>query len=106
MVRRKGLEYDGYLDPSRAAVIDDAHLARVNYEAFFFRSPEARARFLEDPIAYCGLVTDPVSKRRFHPKRGARRLERDGVLWLFESRWTYDSFRSNPTIHERPGWTM
>ena len=39
--------------------------------------------FLTDPVASCGLLTDPVSKRRFRPQRGSPRATHDGVMYLF-----------------------
>ncbi len=105
-VRRKGLALNDYFDPSRSAVIDDEHLARINYESFFFADTEARAVFLEDPIRYCGLVTDPVTKRRFRPRPTSLRAEYEGVLYLFESRTGLSAFERMPQDFVRPGYRM
>jgi YHS domain-containing protein len=104
--RRMGLELEGYLDASQPAVIDDDHMVRLNYEAFFFSSPEQREVFLGDPVARCGLLTDPVSKRRFLPDRSSPRAEHDGVLYVFETRENLRMFRRRPDDYRLPGWTM
>jgi len=105
-VRRKGLALNDYFDPSRSAVIDDEHLARINYESFFFADTEARAVFLEDPIRYCGLVTDPVTKRRFRPRPTSPRADFDDVLYLFESGKSQTAFEQMPQDFVRPGYRM
>ena len=105
-VRRKGLTLNDYFDPSRPAVIDDDHLARINYESFFFADTEGRAVFLDDPIRYCSLVTDPVTKRRFRPRPTSLRAEYEGVLYLFESRTGLSTFERMPQDFVRPGYRM
>lgn len=90
--RRLGLELDGYLDPTRPALLDGEHCVRLNYEA--------------DPTRYCGLVTDPVSKRRFLPERHAPRAEHEGVTYLFESESARATFVRRPERFRLPGWSM
>ncbi len=106
MLVRKGLTVPCYFDPTRNAVLDDEHMVRVNYEIYLFSDTEKRARFLDDPVGYCGLVTDPVSKRRFRPSESSRRCEEGGVVWFFASRHTYRRFQSNPERYRLPGYRM
>ena len=105
-LQRRELSFQGYFDPTRPAVIDGEHLARVNYESYLFADESGRSRFLEDPVLYCGLVTDPVSKRRFRPRDDAPRIELEGVLYLFESEGNLDRFCRDTEAHVRPGHTM
>jgi len=104
--RRMGLELPGYLDQTRPAVLDEAHSVRLNYEAFFFASEQNRARFLADPVAHCGLLTDPVSKRRFRPRPDSPRAEHLGVTYFFQSRRSRERFARRPDDFRLPGWSM
>ena len=106
MAQRAGLRFDGYLDPTRPAKLDGEHCVRINYEAFLFASVQNRDRFLADPIFYCGLLTDPVSKRRFRPGLNAPRTEHDGVLYFFEDPGNLERFARRPDDYRLPGWTM
>ena len=63
-------------------------------------------RFLEDPVTYCGLLTDPVSKRRFRPSRESPLLEHEGVLYLFEGPETVKWFTRTPGDYILPGYEM
>lgn len=105
-VRRKGLALADYFDPTQPAVIDAEHLARLNYESYFFADTEGRARFLEDPIRFCGLVTDPVTKHRFRPNVESPRAEHAGVLYFFESGRNRYAFDRMPEDFVRPGYEM
>ena len=106
MLVRKGLTVPCYFDPTRNAVLDDEHMVRVNYEIFLFSDTKKRARFLEDPVQYSGLVTDPVSKRRFRPSRSSPACEEGGVVWLFATNRTYGRFRRDPERYRLPGFKM
>ena len=103
---RRAVSLGCYFRPEVPAVLDDAHQVRLNYEAYFFSEPEMVARFRADPIRYCGLLTDPVSNRRFRPDRAAPRLAHEGVVYYFESVQTRDRFRRTPEAYVLPGWTM
>lgn len=105
-VRRKGLAFQDYLDQRRPAVIDAAHCVRLNYEAFFFADAWERERFLSDPVAYCGLLTDPVSRSRFRPAEDSPRLEHAGVTYYFESAGNRARFEDDPETFSLPGWKM
>ena len=106
MLVRKGVRLRGYFDDRREAVLDEAHMVRLNYEAFFFARPENRAVFLRDPLLYCGLLTDPVSKARFRPVHAGWSSEHEGVRYFFESDATLARFRARPAAYVRPGWSM
>ena len=103
---RQGLSLNDYLDDRRPAVLDEDHMAAVNYERFFFADEENRRRFEADPLTLCGTVTDPVSKSRFVPRPGARTLRREGILWVFASDATYERLRRDPKRYQLPGWRM
>lgn len=105
-VERKGLEFNDYLDDETAAVLDSEHCVRINYEAYFFGSLWNRERFLSDPVLYCGLVTDPISRRRFRPTVESPRARHDGVTYYFESNTDQVEFERAPDIYRLPSWKM
>jgi YHS domain-containing protein len=105
-VRKNGLSFRDYLDERHEAVLDAEHCVRLNYEAFFFGDPWSRERFLADPTDFCGLLTDPVSKQRFRPARGAESVRHEGVAYFFESEVTRARFEEAPERYRLPGWVM
>ena len=105
-VRVNGLTFRDYLDERFEAVIDAEHCVRLNYEAYFFGDPWSRARFLAGPTDFCGLLTDPVSKRRFRPESSAESVRHEGVAYFFESDATRTRFEAEPERYRLPGWSM
>ncbi len=103
---RKGITLGGYLDPSRPAVLEPSHMARVNYETYFFADAGGRERFLEAPLHYCGWVTDPVTKSRFRPSATSLSSSWNDVLYYFSSHASYRAFQESPQRHVLPGYRM
>lgn len=103
---KRGLTLDSYLDPRRKAVIDTEHCVRLNWESFFFADLWERERFLDDVVTYCGLLTDPVSRRRFRPTQESPRFSHAGVRYFFESADTREQFEAEPDKYRLPGWKM
>lgn len=104
--RQNGLDFRDYLDERFEAVLDAEHCVRINYEAFLFGDAWSRERFLADPTDFCGLLTDPVTKRRFRPARGAESLRHEDVAYYFESEASRALFEAEPTRYRLPGWKM
>lgn len=105
-LRRKGVTLQDYLDARKPAVIDAEHCVRLNYEAFFFADAWERERFLSDPVLYCGLLTDPISRRRFRPTPASPRIGHGEVTYYFESDEHRLVFEQDPEAHRLPGWRM
>ena len=105
-VRRRGLSFADFLDPRRAAVLDDEHCVRLNHEAWFFADAESRDRFAEDPLRWCGLLTDPVTKRRFRPCSNSASLRYDGVTYWFEEASDAEIFEADPEMYRFFRWVM
>jgi len=105
-VRRKGLSFGDFFDPRRPAVLDAEHCVRLNHEAWFFADTASRERFLADPQQFCGLLTDPVSKQRFRPRRGAPSAQAGGVTYLFETDAHRAAFERDPERYRLPHWEM
>jgi YHS domain-containing protein len=84
------------IDTAADAVIDADHCAFVNYEVYFFSTPALRAQFVESPIRYCGLVTDPIRKERFRPTKRSPWAEYRGRPYYFLSDTTRAEFLAMP----------
>ncbi|TAJ16757.1 MAG: hypothetical protein EPO68_10570 [Planctomycetota bacterium] len=105
-VRRKGLAFPCYMDARKPAQIDAAHCVRLNWEAFFFSDLYERERFLSDVFLYCGLLTDPISRKRFHPGPDSPRYDYEGVAYYFEDARNRAAFESDPKASRLPGLKM
>jgi YHS domain-containing protein len=103
---RKGLVFQCFMDPNRPAMMDASHRVRVNYETYLFATAVAREVFHADVVAYCGLLTDPVSKRRFRPDDSSPFLEHENVLYYFERVANAQMFASHPEQFQLPAFTM
>lgn len=91
-----GIQLDCPVNPGHPAVLDAEHRAQLNHEIFFFSSPEARAKFLAEPLRYCGLLTDPVSEARFRPTADSPRFDYKDRPYFFPSATARDSFEKDP----------
>jgi YHS domain-containing protein len=105
-LRNAGLAFQDHIDARRAAVIDADHCARLNYEAFFFADRWERERFVSDPVTYCGLLTDPISRQRFRPRADSPRMKHRDVTYFFESAENRARFEEAPDVFRLPTWTM
>lgn len=105
-VRQKGLVLRDFLDQREEAIIDKEFCVRLNYEAYFFGNLWSRERFLSDPILYCGLLTDPVTRRRFRPRADSPRRRFEEVTYYFESEISSTQFDEGPEAYQLPSWTM
>lgn len=81
---------------SRPARIEPAFRARVNHELYYFADSSLLRRFEANPLRDCGLVTDPVSRRRFRPSLRSPRMEYRGRPYFFQSRLDLEIFSALP----------
>ena len=91
-----GIAVPSALDSTRAAVLDAAHRSRVNWENYYFADDESKARFDADPAAFVGILTDPVSRKRFRVDPASPRLDHGGNPWFFTSDSTRALFAAQP----------
>ena len=105
-VLRKGLALQDYFDGRRPAVIDAGHCVRLNYETWFFADTGECERFRAEPLKYCGLLTDPVSKERFRPGAGAEHSDHAGVTYYFQCAGNRALFEQDPEMYRLPHWSM
>ena len=86
----------GLLDPDEPAVIDTDHRSRINWETYFFTCRDNKAMFDADPLANCGMLTDPVTRMRFEPTAESPHMVHDGTSYYFQSDSTHAVFASMP----------
>jgi YHS domain-containing protein len=103
-LQQLGIPVHDWMDPKREAVLDAAHRSFVNYETFFFADEGDKKRFDADPTASCGILTDPVSKRRFRPASDAPRVQHDGRIYLFLDDESKATFEKVPDLFARPNY--
>jgi YHS domain-containing protein len=97
-----GLQLQCVVDPSRPAILDMAHRALVNYEAYYFCDDAAMKKFAEAPYKYTGKVTDPVTMDRFTPNADSPSRSYMGRLLYFTSNETASTFDGNPMKYGMP----
>ena len=90
-------------DPAR---LDAEHRSYVNWEVYFFSNLARKAEFEDDPLRYCGTVSDPVSKERFSPTTASPRYDYNGRPYYFSSQATMATFRTMPDSLAQPSSKM
>ena len=94
------------VEPERAALLDGAHRSFVNYEVFLFADDETKGRFDADPIRWCGVLTDPITRERFRPVGESPRRDRDGRVFVFPSVTSAEAFDAMPDMYFLPDYRM
>ena len=97
-----GVELRCPVRPAEPAVLDAGHRALVNHETFFFSDTAALAAFRERPLDYVGLLSDPVSGKRFPPTIASPRLEYHSRPYYFESEASRSAFAADPARYATP----
>jgi YHS domain-containing protein len=95
-LKAQKLAFACIVDPSRPAVIDADHRARMGNDWFYFSSPEAKRAFLKDPLRYAAWLSDPVDHTRFQPTKRSPHLSRKKVPFWFASPETRAAFAAAP----------
>ncbi len=94
------------VSPHRNAVVDADHRIFVNHEVFYVAGEDERERFVADPLKYCGILTDPVTRQRFEPTSSCPRLDHAGRMFYFLSDSTETVFASDPEMYAYPKYGM
>lgn len=94
------------VDSQKLAVADSLHFRMVNYEFFFLSSPEAVYEFDSDPIRYCGILTDPVTRQRFYPGDNSPSTMRGEHRYFFVSDSSKAVFAAMPDMFAMPNYEM
>jgi YHS domain-containing protein len=91
-----GLSVQCPVNPKEKAVVNAQLRAYVNHEIYFFSNEKAMKRFRKDPLKYCGLLTDVVTKTRFRPTKKSPKTEYMMRPYYFTSDSTLLAFKSMP----------
>lgn len=94
------------MNPSKPAIIDTAHRVYVGYETYFFADSSSMTRFLSDPSRCCGMLTDPVSLKRFRPNRQSPSTTYNNRMYLFFSDSTKQMFDMMSDMYAYPNLKM
>ena len=87
-----GISLPCCVDSSKTAVLDVAHRALVNHEAYYFSDDAAMQQFQAEPYRFTGKVTDPVSLDRFIPTAESPKRTYGQRLFYFTSNETVATF--------------
>jgi len=101
-----GVELTCAVEEEGTAVLDEAHRRYLNWEVYFMSSEEAAGAFDFDPLRYCGLVTDPVSKSRFRPDKDSPKTVYQERVYYFQSAANLEQFNQMPEGMANPAHTM
>jgi YHS domain-containing protein len=97
-----GIQLRCAVDPARPAVLDVAHRALVNHEAYYFSDQVALKSFVSAPYKFTGKVTDPVSLVRFVPSASSPSRSHGGRLFYFASNETASKFDADRATYGIP----
>jgi YHS domain-containing protein len=99
-----GIAIPDAIDPKKPAVLDPAHRSFVDYEVFFFADEADKRRFDADPRGSCGILTDPVTKKRFRPGSESPRGEFAGRMYVFFDEASKAAFDKTPEAFARANY--
>ncbi len=90
------------VDPSRDAILDEAHRVFVNWETYYLCDDAAVKTFTAAPWKYAGTVTDPVSRERFRPDGGSPTARHGDRVFYFQSAEHAATFTADPEAYATP----
>lgn len=82
--------------PARRAIFDSSLRVKLNHDIFFFSSQSAMKQFRKDPLRYVSMLTDPVTRVRFHPTTSSPRVTFRGRDYYFAADSTLVRFQATP----------
>ncbi len=88
------------------AVLDSAHQRKINWETYYLSDEEALRGFDENPIKYCGALTDPVTRQRFYPGVDSPVSDYNGRRYYFWTDSSKQMFDMMPDMYTAPNLTM
>ena len=91
-----GLSVQCPVRPKDKAVLSIDLRTYVNHEIYFFSNAKAMKQFKKDPLKFCGLLTDPVTKKRFQPTKKSPHKDYMMRPYYFSSDSTLLVFNSMP----------
>lgn len=94
------------MESEQDAILDMEHRTSIGYETYFFSSEAAKHAFDSDIARHCGILTDPVTKRRFRPTSAPHRTLYRERLYIFPADSCKISFDMMPEMYALPSHTM
>ncbi len=91
-----GIEIPCAVNENAWAILDLQHRIFVNFEAYYFSERRLLQQFRGDPLRYCGILTDPVTRQRFRPAKNSRPYPYKNRSYYFVSDSTYAVFVAAP----------
>jgi hypothetical protein len=101
-----GIELPGYMDSARPAIMDANYRISIGYESFIFSDSANLKKFESNLTKYCGVLTDPVTLKRFKPKRKSPKFTHNQRLFIFASDSTRQVFEKMPDMYYLPNFEM
>ena len=81
-------------------LIDSSLREKIGFEIYYFASAAEKAKFQKDPLRYCGVVTDPITMKRFRPTASSPKFLYGGRVYYFSADSTRARFVANPLLHQ------
>jgi YHS domain-containing protein len=103
---KHNLNFQCAVNKDQSAKVEESTMRQVNWEIYLFNDSLAANEFDSDPVKYCGILTDPVSRQRFRPGYDSPTSDFEGHRFYF---WTADSkqkFEMMPAFYSAPNIRM
>jgi YHS domain-containing protein len=105
-LREMGLDIPCAVRRDNEARIEPELRVQVNHDLFFVSHADYAEKIRKNPLKYCKLLTDPVTREVFRPKKKSPRIDYAGKSYFFSSDSTRAVFASNPPMYEFPPESM
>jgi len=105
-LRELGLQFPCAVRPDSPARIDPEFRVQVNHDLFFVSRADYAKKIKKNPLKYCKMLTDPVTREVFKPTKKSPRIDFEERAYFFSSDSTRAVFASNPPMYSFPPETM
>ena len=95
-LKEQSIQVHCVVHPDKPARIEPKLRAWVNHELYYFSDAKALSSFRKDPLHYCGLVTDPVTRRAYRVDQGIPIMLLDESVRVDEPEWQRLMQRAGP----------
>jgi len=105
-IQKHSLAFQCVVSPEKSATIDSSFMRQINWETFYFSDSAAMKKFDSDVLKYCGILTDPITRQRFHPGHNSPQSlygEKHFYFWSDSSKLKFDMM---PATFNVPNLTM
>jgi YHS domain-containing protein len=105
-IKNHNLSFFCPVNTEKLAVLDSAHQRKIGWETFYFSDEEAIQEFDENPLTYCGVLTDPITRQHFHPGVDSPFSDYEGRRYYFWTDSSKQMFDMMPNMYTAPNLTM